>query len=276
MQELVFQDSAFDLSDSKQYKISIQAGLDGFSLLMLHTGSGQVHMAYYLPITLSNHSGLVRKAGEIIENLGLNGKVFHNVTVYLSDLQVKLIPAELYNEKTVKRTLTTQWPGLKKKTATGMRLNDDYYLIFSIDSGLLDFFSELFPGCILKHEILPILNNLLKNTVTGTCSIQAHFHSGYFFVTAVRENQLQFFNAFQYHSPDDIIYYLASSVQAIDINEPHILLSGSMVENSNQHKRIKTFFPFASLCNNNHEILKATGWNSDIIRFLLPAISDQL
>lgn len=276
MQELVFQDSAFDLSDSKKYKISIQASLDGFSLLMLHAESCQVHRANFMPITLSNHSGLIRKSGEIIEKLGLTGKDFHDVTVYLSDRQVKLIPAELYNEKTVKRILTAQWPGSKKKTATGMMLNDDYYLAFSIDSGLLDFFSEQFQGCIIKHEALPLISNLLKTNIVDSCTIHAHFHTGYFFVSVVRGNQLLFFNAFEYQSPDDIVYYLASSIQAIDANEPNIMFSGNIPEDSNHYRRIKSFFPSAMLSNSNLEILEATGWSSDTKRFLLPVISDQL
>lgn len=275
MQELTFQDSCLDLTDSKQYNISIQASLDGFSLLILHAESNLLHLAYYMPITLSNYSGLIRKTGEIIGKLGLTDNAFHKVTVYLSDRLVKLVPAHLYHEKTIRRTLSPQSPGQKKMAVTGMSLTDDYQMAFSADPALIDFFSEQFRGCIIKHETFPLINYLLKNASHDSCWLNCHFHSGYFFVTGVRENQIQFFNSFEYHSPDDVLFYLASSIQAIGNHVPKILLSGNITEESTLFKRLVQFFPEAGFLEDNCELLEATGWNSDITRFINPLLLDQ-
>lgn len=275
MQELIFQDSCFDLSDSKQYKISIQASLDGFSLLIQHPEQGQVHLAYYIPFTLSSCSGLVRKVREIIEKLGLTGKTFHSVTVYLSDRLVKLIPVELYSEKTVRRTLALQSPGLKKMTASGMKLNDHYFLAFSVDSALLDYFSDQFRGCTIKHESHPLLSYLVKNSPDGSRIMHIHFHAGHFFVSLAGNNQIHFFNSFEYQTPEDALFYLASTMQVTGTNETRVLFSGNLREDSILYKQLIKFFPEASLFSTDPELFQGTGWDNDILRFLLPVILDQ-
>ncbi|MCL1821698.1 MAG: DUF3822 family protein, partial [Prolixibacteraceae bacterium] len=80
MQEFLFQDSNFKLSGNQNI-LSIQASLDGFSILIRGADNPSSFYLHQYPFSQTTSSGLIRKLRELLEKEHPSDKAFEKVNI---------------------------------------------------------------------------------------------------------------------------------------------------------------------------------------------------
>jgi hypothetical protein len=228
MQGASIKNDSLDLSNCEKYNLSIQANLDGFSILITDSENQSVIFVDYTPLRLSSLQGLLRKSNEILENLNLQEKNFNKVNVITDSALAKLVPHNLINDKHIKQLFTVKSREQRGKTFTSAPVTERYHLAFAYSNELYDFFHSLFNNCEMVHCMTPILAEQVKAANDGESNIRLHFVQNYFFISASSGKELIYLNSFQYKSAEDILFYLASVRKLLAADKSPMLISGNI------------------------------------------------
>jgi hypothetical protein len=276
MQVTSFYDDSFDLLNSKRYNLSIQASLDGFSVLLedckTHSYMAMVHMPY----KLSSENGLLRKTLELLQLNKLLNRLYHKVTVFIDSNSAKLIPGHLVNEKQLKQLFSIKPKDTRGKTFFANPINHSYHLVFICSSDVVEFFNTHFGPCEFVHETTPLIKKNLHNSMNETVNIHLFFHSEYYYVSASKKNEILFFNSFAFKSPEDILFYLFSSIRLLDTEKCDISVSGYIEEQDSSYTIIKKYFPEARLISGKDYRFSNGQFNQMPVHKITPVLSDTL
>lgn len=243
MQGFLYQDSYFDLTNSEKYNLSIQASLDGFSVLLQNNENHAIEFINYIPYLLSGEPGLLRKLNELLTKKDIIGRSFKKTTIILESKQVKIVPDQLVNEKNLIYLFNTKPKDSKGRSFITTPLTESYRSIFGYNSEIIEFFERNLTNCTFIHETSELLKFCLKQGSQGKVLICCLFHTDYFYLFATKDGDILFLNSFSFHSPTDILFYMLSGLKLF-IGESVIMkVSGNIDEQSPEYSIIMKYFP---------------------------------
>ncbi len=228
MQEFLFQKDSYSLTNSEKYNLSIQVSLNGFSFIIQNSETLGIELISYTPLKLSGDYGLLKKSEEQIRINGLSGVQYHLVTIIVSTNHARIIPSEYSNEK-----IYRQFPGFKSKIPKGTQIitasvTDKSHLVFLTNSGLYDYFFSTFPGCIIVHEMIPLLKSAISDNRPETIILDCVFRNQYISISTVSKQEVLFFNSFNIRSQNDVLFFVASVLKIFQGKEFVIYCSGNI------------------------------------------------
>jgi hypothetical protein len=269
-------DDSFDLLNSKRYNLSIQASLDGFSVLLqdgeTHSYMAMKHESY----KLSSENGLLRKTHEILQFNNLLNRQYNKVTVFIDSNTAKLIPGHLVNDKQLKHLFSIKPKDTRGKSFFANAINQSYQLVFACSSDVVEFFNTHFGSCEFVHETTPLIKKNIHNSVNETVNINLFFHSDYYYISASKKNEILFFNSFAFKTPEDILFYLFSAIRLLDSEKCDIFLSGYIDEQDSTYTIIKKYFPEARLISGKDHRFSNGQFNQMPVHKITPILSDTL
>jgi hypothetical protein len=276
MQGTSFYDDSFDLLNSKRYNLSIQASLDGFSVLLQDCETQSYMAMNHLPYKLSSENGLLRKTHELLQFNNLLNRQYHKVNVFIDSNTAKLIPGHLVNEKQLKQLFSIKPKDTRGKTFFANPVNHSYQLVFVCSSDVVEFFTTHFGSCEFVHETTPLIKKNIHNSMSETVNVNLFFHSDYYYVSASKKNEILFFNSFAFKSPEDILFYLFSSIRLLDTEKCDISVSGYIEEQDSSYTIIKKYFPEARLISGKDYRFSNGQFNQMPVHKITPVLSDTL
>jgi len=276
MQETSCYDDTFDLLNSKRYNLSIQASLDGFSVLLLDSETHSYMAMNHVPFRLSSENGLLRKTQELLQFNNLLNREFNKVTVFIDSNSAKLIPGHLVNEKQLKHLVSFKPKDSRGKTFFANPINQSYDLVFSCSTDVVEFFNSHFGPCEFEHETTPLIKKSIYSPANETIQLSLFFHPGYFYVSASKKNEILFFNSFAYKFPADVLFYLFSTIRLLNIERGDISLSGYIDENDSAYNVIKKYFPEARLISGRDYRFSNEQFNLMPVHKITPILTDTL
>jgi hypothetical protein len=243
MHGFLYQDSSFDLTNSEKYNISIQASLDGFSVLFHNDENQAIEFINYIPYLLSGEPGLLRKLNELLTQKGIIGRSFKKTTIILESKLVKIVPDQLVNGKNLIYLFNTKPNDSRGNSFITTPLTESCRSIFGYNSEIIDFFKRNLSNCTFIHETSELLKSGLKLDSQGKVLICCLFHTDYFYLFATKDGDILFFNSFSFHSPTDILFYMLS-VLKLFVGKPVIIkLAGNIDAQSPECSIIMKYFP---------------------------------
>lgn len=273
MHEFLYQDSTFDLTNTEKYNLSIQASLDGFSVLLQNDENHSIDFIYYNPYKLSGDPGLLRKLRELLIEKNILNRSFKKARILLENKQIKLVPDHLVNEKNLKYLFNLKPKDIKGRSFITLPLTESYQSIFGYNSELIDFFERNFTDCAFTHETSELLKLCLKQDTQGKVLICCLFHTNYFYLFATKDNNILFFNSFTYQSPSDILFYLLSVLKLFNEDSVIIKVAGNIDEQSPEFAIVRKYFPGMQLWEPNHIRLTANQINGIQPHRIAPLLS---
>ncbi len=269
-------DDTFDLINSKSYNLSIQACLDGFSFLLQDCETHAYMAMNHLPYKLSSENGLLRKTHELLQFNHLLNREFNKVTVFIDSNSAKLIPGHLVNEKQLKHLVSFKPKDSRGKTFFANPINQSYDLVFACNTEVVEFFNSHFGPCEFEHETTPFLKKNINNSANETIKISLFFHSGYFYLSASKKNEILFFNSFAYKFHADILFYLFSTIRLLDTEKCDFTVSGYIEEQDSSYTAIKKHFPEARLSSARDYRFSNVQFNHMPVHKIIPLLTDTL
>jgi hypothetical protein len=273
MQEFLYQDSSFDLTNSEKYNLSIQASLDGFSILLQNDENHSIDFIGYIPYKLSGDPGLLRKLPELLNEKDILSKPFKKTTIILESKQVKIVPDHLVNEKNLKYFFNLKPKETKRRSFITTTLTASYQSIFGYNSEIIDFFERNLTNCAFIHETSELLKLALKQNIPDKVLICCLFHTDFFYLFATKDDDILFFNSFSFQSPTDILFYLLSVLKLFNEETVLMKVAGNIDEQSAEYAIIQKYFSGILLWKPDHIKLTANQINGFQPHRIAPLLS---
>ena len=231
-------DEALQKADSENYKLSIQVSLDGFSFCIFNEAQNK-----FLSIE-SNTLHNVKNTDDfciIFEDffqkhpwLNLSYK---RVNILFESPKSTLIPTPLFDAKEEKNYTKLNFTfSDDQKIRTDKLVNVDAYKLYTVPKQIIDLLNRLFPGYYLFSHAGILIESLLilnKNQpVHKRCYVNVR--NSYLDIIITEGRKLLYYNAFNYKTKEDFIYYLIFVLDQLKLNpeEIELVLSGCIDKNS--------------------------------------------
>lgn len=218
---------------SEQYELSIQLTPDGFFFCLFNP-----ELNKYLSIESVKFNGInsdldytesFEEAVRTHEWLSLSYK---SINILFENPTSTLIPDSLYSKND-----TELYAGFNfQLPESHICLSDhiksiDAHLIYHISDKLINKIQELFPEYKLISTSTKLIEALLinyKNMGSGK-RMFVNVKKAYIDIAIIEDNQVLFFNTFNYQSIEDFIYYIIFVIEQLNINPEFIDLTFSGV-----------------------------------------------
>jgi len=250
MQEFDYKDSSFNLEDCATSDLFIHTGADGFSFLVRNANTLAIRQFHLHSFNSSGTHLLIRKIRESVEGNELLQQSFSKTTLLLTDRSFSMIPESVYSDKLTDFLYHNKRKHDEKTVVVPVQ-HKNAFLTFSVAHDLFDFLTMMFPGAAVSHEIVMLSQN---SEALGYPHIHFHFHAGWFYALSCNSAGLEFVNTFEYRNENDLIYFILSLTQTLEMGTLPVILSGRIVKGDNLFNSIRKYIPKAEITEFNSDI----------------------
>jgi hypothetical protein len=245
MYELIA-DPLYELYRTNEYKLSIEVSLDGFSFSVTHPGENKLIALGNFPVTVSSEIFLGRRFNEWYDNQDILKHSYNEIRLLYNSDKFTIIPSEYYMYEKQNEAGNFIF---EKKDSYSWRDNYLPYaesnLIFRIPDSFIKVSEQKFPNNKIVHP-LTLLIKKTEELSDGDNPLAALLFRKESFSTILYLNgRLQFINNFGYAHANDVVYYLTSLSNKLNIsyNNLQILIAGDIASDSEIDYTLKKYFP---------------------------------
>lgn len=211
--------------DKIQKELSIQISLSGLSFCILNTKTHTIDFLKKFPTSTKKTPFQILDKLQILfkEQEQFNQK-FDNVTiVYVNEIST-VVPNALFKEEFLADYLKFNSKILK----TDFISYDEIKAINAVNVyvpyvNINNYIYDRFGSFTYKHFSTVLIENLQKIETSKTDQkIYINVNSSHFEIISFRNNDLIFYNTFEYSTKEDFIYYLLFTIEQLNLN-PEIL-----------------------------------------------------
>lgn len=211
MRDICFIDKTFDNTQTNNYHLSVQISPDGFYYSILDIPKGKYIVLTGYNFFLKRPRLLLKHVREIIENDEVVRLDFKSVEVLYSTRLFTLIPKAFYSNGSSEEFLwfnNVHEKGFVIKRNLFQRA--EIWCVYDIPQNLLEYIETIFPKVIIRHNLFPLIEFVLKSNLNYPNRQQFHlnFFRDYFEIVIVNGSKLLHCNIFNYKTERDILYYV--------------------------------------------------------------------
>ena len=235
---------SFEIANSKNYILSIQVCLDGFSFLITDPLDKKIVTQKSTPVKISIDNLLSRRLKEWLESEEILKNHFKLVRVFIYTENFTLIPEDYSNsekQRNISQVLFDKKPSFNFFENKIDDLNAT--LFFPVSQDVLSVFNQFFnKGFEIIH---PIKNLIEADFTTKKRNLSIVLSSkNYFYLVVFEKNKLILANCFQIQHVNDLIYNIINTFQQIGIarNETDLFVSGTINQSTGIEDLLKPYF----------------------------------
>jgi hypothetical protein len=240
----LIKDDSFEVQKTKDYILSIQVCLDGFSFLIVHPDEKKIVAFKSNPLIISSDILIARRLKEWLETEEILKNQFKSVRSFIFSENFALIPEE-YSDREWHRNLTSSL--FDKKVHNHFYENkitvSDSTLIFPLSQDIIGVLHHFFNKNIeIIHPVTNILNHPFDSTKRNIAVILST--KKYFYLIISRNNKLLLANCYPTIHPNDLVYNIINTFQQLEIarSETELFLAGSVSQNKDIAVLLLPFF----------------------------------
>lgn len=236
-------DETLNINLSSSYKITIQAGLNGFSFCIVDSLRNKYLMLEHssnIDKTLEEYFRLFLK-----ENKYINAAV-KQIRYLVTSHKNTLVPASLYDEQKKESFLQ-----FNHELSTGENIHASY--IKNIDAYNVFAVSKAIENLCVNHKqdikIAHFTDSLIAKTLINSKRkmrvpvISLYCLPQRLFAIVHSEGELLLYNSFEYKTDNDFIYFIMYLIEMLKLkpDETEIVFSGFIEKNASVMQRLKKF-----------------------------------
>ena len=229
-----------NISDSI-YELSIQVNLNGLSFFVLNTMDSKVEFLESVNFDKKQTpQALLDQLTHSFNSLEGLQKQFGRVTIIHDNELATLVPKPLFDETNLVDYLKFNTKILKTDFITYDLLSiADIRVVYVPLVNINNFIFERFGSFEYKHSATITLNRVLtleKNS--NSLKMYLNIETSHFEIIVVKNNDLKFYNRFEYSTKEDFIYYLLFTAEQLQLNPEEFpaILMGAVDENDDLYK----------------------------------------
>ncbi len=270
MQDIYFLDKEFNSDNSKNYNLSIQVSLNGFSFSIYEPQTGR-------------HIGIRNESWEDIHKDNFNTKLKERITseplfkyeyrktiLLFVSKEKTIIPGEYFQQENIMQLYS---PCENISNADILLYNNieslKSYIIFSIEKDIYHFINTHFNNPNIIHHCVPLLQFAMKSNNSLHPNIYINIMKEYFDIIVIVDNKAKLINTHTYNSDIDIAYYVLNALKGLNIslNTCKCILSGIVNVESEAITILKQYIKYIDYSNTYGDIKFLKKHNIDIAYF---------
>lgn len=235
---------SFDIEKTKEYSLSIQVSLDGFSFLIVHSSEKKVIAYKNTPLKISNKNLLARRLKEWLEAENIFKNPFNSVFAFIFTENFTLVPTEYSGDNQIENLTTHLFQHDLNNKLIENKIDDlNAKLVFMLPIEVMNVLHLQFNNNV---KIIHPVTNLLKYPVESKKRNSAVILTTkkYFYLIITRNTRLILANSFQAEHLNDLVYHVLNTFQQLEIarSETDLYVSGLRNDNSEIEDLLKLYF----------------------------------
>lgn len=244
MHEINWIDSAFDLTRTTDYHLSIQLGLDGFSYCILDTRINKYLVFQHIPLTIGKAQFLSRKAESILDQDERLNATYKSVSFTFSTNKVTLIPNAFSDDSGAEKiALLINEVGRTEEQHIDTISGFGYQLISSFPKELMTVLSRKYTNFTFTHKSVPLIQTTAAQRDEKKNTLMINFEKKYIRMIAFKNMHISLYNSFYFKNEQDFLYYTLNIWQNLlfDPDRDEILVGGFVADDSNYIRQLKKY-----------------------------------
>jgi hypothetical protein len=225
MHDIRFIDEALDIHKTNSYHLSIQAGLESFSYVLLdpvrYKYIALKHFSFTEEIPVDKYPDHLR---ELILKDEFLSKEYESIYCIWENPRTTLLPSPLFEKENHLKS-------------------PDAYLIFPIHHEIANVFIRHYPRLKFFNQATPFIEFSQKLRDNGSESAHVNIHRNFFDIVIIRNRNLILHNTFKFRNEQDLIYFIMNVYDKISLDPGTcpVYLSGMVEKKSAMTGIIKKF-----------------------------------
>ncbi len=237
-------DVSFDTEKTKDYILSIQVSLDGFSFLIFHPEEKRVVAFKTQHLKISNSNLLSRHFTEWINSEEILSRPYQKVELFIFTQNFTLIPHEFSGDDLNKDLASVLFHEIENDKILLNKLDNSHsHVVFQVPSELINAFQHFFNH---DAEIFHPVTKILQATfTTERNNIAVILHSTkFFFLVIFRKGKLLLANSYQTGHHNDLIYNVLNTFQQLGVARinTHAFIESYAGQNMEIEEALKPYF----------------------------------
>jgi hypothetical protein len=217
-----YHDESLSNSATQKYIISIQVSLNGFSFCVLDTELNKfVALESYKFEKVKSTLDLCREFESAILQHEFLQKEFRKLILITETPKSTLIPDALFDaaEKNLYLSFNHGFSDYEHVDFDSLT-NVNCKNVFAVADCLKYKLEALYPNLEIVHHASVLIDSTLVKYKNDEYEkgVFINFRDGFFDLMVTESNNLQFYNAFEYRSSEDFIYYLMNALDQLKVN----------------------------------------------------------
>lgn len=250
MHELIT-DAHFDLEKTKDYILSIQVSLSGFSFSVIHPNEKRLLAWQHTPVTISSEKFISRRFAEWLKTENLLQQTYKETRIIVVSEKFTLVPETFYNEQ-YKREIIHPVLEIDATEIIGENRIETFEtrLLFAIPAQL----ETIIEHSILQHPIKLLIET--RPEINAENGLILWFNSGGCYFVLYNKKQILLANHFKITHENDVIYYVLTALKQLNIapDKTELHVAGESVEKDSTQNILKKYFTHVELLNPKSEI----------------------
>lgn len=237
-------DDSFEIAKTKNYILSIQVSLDGFSFLVADPVEKKIVGLKNSLLKISSDKLLSRRLKEWLDSEELLKNHFNLVRVLIYTDNFSLIPEDYFErekQRNLSQVLFDKKPGFSFIENRIEHLNTT--LFFPVSQDLLSVLNQFFSkGFEVIHPIYSLIETKIKTKKRNLSIILST--KNYFYLVVFVNNQLILANSFQTLHINDLVYNVLNTFQQLEVAryETDLFVAGAINQNTEIVNLLKPYF----------------------------------
>ena len=231
-------DKALDTANIKDYKLSIQLSLDGFSFCVFdHSINKFLSLESYSVQGKISVTRFCENFEHFAKNHPFLRHAFQQVLVLIESPKTTLVPAPLFDENEIQTFAKFNFsPDDDNLLLHDKLIYPDTFNLYPIPEMLLKTIHSLFPlARVICHSSALIEGLMIQNkNLPEKKRVFVNTRNSFLDIVVIEGKSLVYYNSFSYTSKEDFIYYIIFVFEQLDLNpeETELTLSGFIEKSS--------------------------------------------
>lgn len=244
-------DGSFEIAKTKNYILSIQVSLDGFSFLIADPVEKKIVGLKNSPYKISSDNLLSRRLKEWFENEEILKSQFKSVRIFIYSENFTLVPSEYFGHEKNRHLTSVLFDKTPGNNFIENKIEDlNSTLFYPVSQDVLSVLNQFFSkGFEIIHPIKILIETKVETKKRNLSIILST--KNFFYLVVFANNKLILANSFQTLHINDLIYNILNAFQQLEIarSETDLFVAGAINQNTDIEKLLKPYF-------DNIELLK--------------------
>jgi hypothetical protein len=253
----------FNIDNTKQYRLSIQVSLNGFSFSIINPDENKLLALHRSPATISSENFLARRFKEYIDQNDLLTADYAETSIIFHTGKFTLVPEEIYCKEKQADILQLLFGKqiINNSAVRDYPENMSSHLIYAVPNDLEKVFNNTFQDFSLNHTLTVLNNKIQAGQEKEEDTLLLYFEKKSFSLMLYSGGQLLLATNFNYNHENDIVFYITSVLknQASANKNTKLLVSGDIDTHEPAYKTLDEYFnisPFYPAINYNTEVFQ--------------------
>lgn len=220
-------DPSFQPDTSPGCHLSLDISLDKFAFAALNIKNAKyLLLEVYSLEEIKNDQQLLNEIKKIVESSQIFKQSWKSASATVSSSMATLIPVPLFEESRAANAYTFNTGESGDPVVSDFLNTIDAYSLYTVGEEMRNYLNALFPGIKIMHLSSVLIGSIMIQRQRGESkAVFLNYRPSHFDILVAEGKQLLFYNSFNHHAAEDVVYYLLLVFEQLSLSQEHTPLT---------------------------------------------------